>query len=483
MSSPLQLELSPLIHASAAELIPTYNGCRSSVTRASYTHADLRAMDRTMGKPSMKRSQSQPVMKTSHFESITAMSPMFYSKNFMASGGTMTSSAFNLASATLGAGVLALPHAMSCSGVVLGTLALLTICFGTVYSVYILVRLAEITGLDTIEELTAELIGLAAEKATAVIIVVFCWGVAVMFIVVMGDFTTPVIDLLGLSHVLGRRTTMVLFWACIMLPLSFVRKIDSLRYASVIGSVATLFLAAALGVQLIMGEKVHRPSNLPLFRVNRESLGALSTFLFSYCCQPVVLKVYSEMKQSSVKRMTASASYSMLCCTVVYILTGFFGTLAFGPHVQPNILTNLGKQLDSPNLYLAYFGMSLAVTMAFPMAIFPTRDSIVLALGYREKVAPCPNWIASGVAGLLAFAALIMGMFVPNIRVLFDLLGGVCGGTLSFLLPGVLALRCEQWGVADVGWFHACMAPAIAAAGVGMCVVGTYNSVVTITMK
>lgn len=90
---------------------------------------------------------------------------------------------------------------------------------------------------------------------------------------------------------------------------------------------------------------------------------------------------------------------------------------------------------------LAYFGMAIAVTMAFPLTIFPTRDSVVLFLGYSAVNKPIAGWQSSLISAILATLALFVGLLVPNIRSIFDILGGVFGGALSLLFPAFFALR------------------------------------------
>ncbi|KPI88201.1 Amino acid permease-like protein [Leptomonas seymouri] len=463
---------------------------KESRTRMSYSHVAYLSDESLRSDSSdFRRAHSVPVYTRRDLRMLS-LSPMFYSKFYMTEGGGMISSAFNLASATCGAGVLALPYAMQHCGALTGTLTLIVVCTLTVYSVFLLTKVSSLTKLMTYEELAMDLVGPITEKLTALVIVVFCWGVAVMYVVVMGDFVVPLIDAAGFSRIIGRRTAMLIFWIFIMFPLSLARKINTLRYASIVGTVSTLLLAGALAVrfaQEVMEVEhtsrlegfVDEAAKTKLTRWDAGTLGALSTFVFSYCCQPVAPKVYEELQDRSVKRMCVCSFWSMFTCTLVYIATGVFGAMSFGEAVNPNVLVNFSSHLDSMTAQVAYLGMVVAVTMAFPMTIFPTRDSVVIALGYRADENPAPGWLSSAVAGLLALLALLFGLAVPSIRVLFDLLGGVCGGSLSFILPAVFALRSGYWSLAAVGWQHLTLTWVTLLFGVIVCSVGTYNSIKT----
>lgn len=453
----------------------------------SYSHAALDTeSNRSIGS-NMRRANSVPVLTRRDRHHLT-LSPMLFDRYYMAEGGGLISSAFNLSSATCGAGVLALPYAMQHCGTVTGTLTLIFVCNLTIYSVFLLTKVSALTKLMTYEELAIDLVGPITEKVTATIIVVFCWGVAVMYIVMMGDFIVPLFEAVGLSHKVHRRTAMVLFWALVMFPLSLARRIQTLRYASIIGTVSTLLLAGALVDRFVQErrEDANRPRldpgrhtlpRAPLARWDSGLIGALTTFVFSYCCQPVAPRIYEELKDRSVKRMSVCTVYSMTAVTLIYIITGVFGAMSFGDSVKPNILVNFSSHLDSPPARLAYFGIVVSLTMAFPMTIFPTRDSVVMAMGYHAEANPAPVWLSRTIAGLLALLALLIGIALPNIRVLFDVLGGVCGGSLSFLLPALFALRSGYWTTAEVGWRHMASTWLTLVFGVVVCGLGTYNSV------
>jgi amino acid permease len=245
------------------------------------------------------------------------------------------------------------------------------------------------------------------------------------------------------------------------------------------GALAVRFAQEAMGPEhsSVLHGVAEEAAKTTLIRWDTGTFGALATFVFSYCCQPVVPKIYEELQDRSVKRMCLCSFWSMTTCTLVYIATGIFGAMSFGEAVNPNVLVNFAGHLDSPTAQVAYIGMAVAVTMAFPMTIFPTRDSVVMALGYRADESPVSDWLSSTIAGLLALLALLFGLAVPNIRVLFDLLGGICGGSISFVLPALFALRSGHWSLETVGWLHLTLTWVTLIFGVVVCTVGTINSI------
>lgn len=458
----------------------TYN--RNAPMRASYAPTSSSPGGKLLGADGgrMRRAKSMPVLTRDELAGMVPFPSYFFTNYYVSKAGTMTSSCFNLVSATLGAGVLALPSAMAHSGIALGIGALIVICLATVYSVYLLMAVSEIVGLSSYEELGSAILGRSIEKVTTIMVVSFCWGVGVMFVVVMGDVVSPLIERFGWDDVLGRKTAMLVFWSLFMLPLSLAKQISSLRYSSFIGGASTLFLAVALAIRVFKkhvrdGETLL--TGVPWARFDSSALSAMSTYLFSYCCQPVVFLVRSEMRNGSAARMTLCATYAMTGCTLIYVCTGFLGLLAYGGDTQPNILSNLAAHLDEVYVQLAVAGMATTVTLVFPLTMFPPRESILLAMGYQPRTNPCPAWVLRSVAAALAVSALLTGMWVPSIRVLVDLLGGLFGGSLSFLLPGLFAVCCGAWTVSEVGLLNVLGAWSLVFLGASMCIIGTYCSV------
>lgn len=454
---------------STALLLPAFTSPKYARNAFSTNDIDLHA-ESSITSP---HARSVPCLRP--YMDIMPMSPLFYKQHYMASGGTMTSSSFNLACSTLGAGTLALPHAIHDSGIFIGFFSLSFICWCTIYSVYLLGKVYDRTGLGTIEELVHVFVSPAAAKLAAFFIVVFCWGVAVMYVVMMGDFVEPLAPLVGPLKGVGRHTLMLLFWATIMLPLSMLREVTSLRHASIMGTGSTLILAVSLLVKVKDTPSANR--TVDFVNLNWGTISAVSTFMFSFCCQPIVLPVYTEMKNATIGRLSMSATYSMVVCTVIYLVSGICGAIAYGADAKPNILVNFGDQLNVPYVLFSYIGMAMSVTLAFPMAVFPTRDSLVMLLGYQDK-ATTPTWVVRGVGAGLALLALLLGMFVPNVRILFDVLGGMCGGIISFLFPGILALRADAWS-GNASSFHITMTWGLVVLGVVMCLLGSYNTIRT----
>lgn len=393
------------------------------------------------------------------------------SEGWLSAGGILTAM-FGFASATLGAGTLSLPSAMLNCGALIGTFFLVFCGAATVYSLYLLVLVAERTGHTTYEQMARHLIGPAFEKVTAFVVVMFCWGCAVVYVVAIGDFFIPLQAQAWwpviLGGIWGRRLITTIFWGVFMLPLSLLRNVDSLRFSNAISVVSSIFI-----VFVIAGHSVTNGAtmaNVPPYKMDFNMMMSLPICIFAFSCQTNVFDIHHAMKPKSVRRLTLTAAISMTICTALYILAGIMGLAEFGWRTEGNILKNYDPS-QSYIVVCAFFAIAVTVTLVFPMAIFPTRSSVLQLMHYRDSNS-CPTHVLRSVSAALAASALLLGLFAPEIQVLFGLLGGVCGSTLDFIWPAVFILRSKNMSRINVigAW-------ALIVVGVVSCVLGTASSI------
>jgi amino acid permease len=267
---------------------------------------------------------------------------------------------------------------------------------------------------------------------------------------------------------------MVVFWALFMLPLSLAKEINSLRYASLIGMISTGFLVAAIVTHA--GEDKPLMQNVPVARFDMDMLMSLTVFIFAYCCQTNSFEIYTEMTNRSVNRMTLAAAVSMTACTAIYIVAGVAGSADFGKHTDGNILKNYKDPTNTAYITFAFIAISVTLTMAFPICIFPTRDAIIQLAGYKDAYST-PSYVRLFISGSLATSSILVGLFVPGIQVLFGLLGGICGSTLAFIWPALFIMRTGEWTVEKAGLANVIATKCLFYGGIVVGVVGTSISI------
>ena len=173
----------------------------------------------------------------------------------MLESGSILSSSLTLAVAAIGAGMLAFPLAFASLGLVAATAVLTTVAFFTVVSFYYLALGIERLGLCCYEDMTRILLGQSYEKAVRIMLVALNFGVAVCYVVVIGEMMQPLQPALGryLDHsgvlyslVSTPARCLCVVWLFVMLPLSMTRSIAALRFTTALAICASIYIVLAV---------------------------------------------------------------------------------------------------------------------------------------------------------------------------------------------------------------------------------------------
>lgn len=426
----------------------------------------------------------------------------------------------NLCSATLGAGILALPYALYQAGIVCGGILLLSSAWATSSSISMLVEACDKFKISTYEQVVEHVLGRRARKIVEISILVFCLGTAVGYVIAVGDVMERVVYLSPAR----KRFAMAVVWICAMLPLSCLRRMQSLQCASGVGiaSIGTLLVAAT--VHLVdPHEDSHvdqsASSSLKPFFGPADGgwlavLRACPIVFFAFSCQVNVCQIYTELPghsgEEKVKTMKWVTWLAVALCGLLYTSISLVSLMDFGEDVLSNMLSCYTLTKRESLLHVAFLAMALAIVMAFPLNIFPARVSIIQMLGKRpcESIAAddqeCQQLLQGSssddttasynvmeeveqgtddllrsdlltqesfmsnditdslysggeeefqvgqhvlVTLVLAGSALGLALVIPNISVVFGLLGGTTSALLGFVVPGLMGLNMNKANV------------------------------------
>lgn len=405
-------------------------------------------------------SQPQPQPQSQHEQLLRQGSDASSSSSSTSSSGgehedenasgvvTLVGSTANLCSATLGAGILALPYAFYQSGIICGLLLLLISAWATSSSIELLVETYDRLKVSTYEKAVEKVLGVKCRKIVEVSILIFCCGTAVGYVIAVGDIIERVVPFLTRSQT---RVAMSCVWLVAMLPLSCLRKMKSLECASSVGiiSIGTLLVAAIVhlvrdsGSSNIIGgsggdvyfygleedyiddhavriattttnhhyhsydsdsEYYKRSSISSLLGPAGGSwlsvLQACPIFFYAFSSQVNVAQIFEELpgrhgnNPRKIRTMGRVTFLGVLVCGILYASLSLVTIIDFGKDVQPNILScyDLGSSSSSgsknnhqPLLHVAFLGMALAVVIAFPLNIFPARVSLIQMWDEKQK--------------------------------------------------------------------------------------------------
>ncbi|KAH9578957.1 Amino acid transporter [Trypanosoma melophagium] len=402
--------------------------------------------------------------------------------------GGIVSSVFNLASVCVGAGILGLPAAANSSGLVMAIVYLLVISGFAVFSLHILAKTMEKTGIRTFESMAKYLIGSRFDYFVALIRWINSFGTPVAYVISVGDILEPILkNSPGTPEYLkttsGRRLLTSLMWLVLMLPLVLPKRVNSLRYVS---AVAVIFVVYFV-VMIVVHSSLHGLDNIhhidgetiKLVNTGNAAISGLGVFMFAFVCQINCYEVYWEMKNRSVKNFTLCAALAMGLCCILYIFTVFFGYVEFGNEVQGSILL-MYNPVAEPLVMVGYVGMLIKLCAAYALQTMACRNAIYHVI--RWEVATIPYWKHFIAVILLSLVVLIFGLFIPNINTVFGFVGAICGGFLSFVFPALFYLYSGGWTLQSVGWFDYVFTHVLLTAGVVGIVFGTIATIYSTVM-
>ncbi|EPY35178.1 amino acid transporter aATP11, partial [Strigomonas culicis] len=240
--------------------------------------------------------------------------------NYILPYGGLLSSGLNLASSSIGAGIIALPAAFESSGVIMSVIYLVVVAFLTVYSFTLIGVAGQKTGLRNYEQIVRALMGNGADYWLAFCLWLLSFGGEVSYAISLKNVVTQFLDNgAGVPDYLrtigGQRLITSILWLVFMMPLCLPKEVNSLRYFSFLSILFIIFFVICMIVHASEnGLKDGMRSDLALFQTGNKAIGGLSIFIFAFICQLNALEVYNELYKPSVLRLTLSASIGMFLC-------------------------------------------------------------------------------------------------------------------------------------------------------------------------
>jgi len=161
---------------------------------------------------------------------------------------SVLSTAFNLINCAIGAGVLGVPFAVRSMGAVLGALSLCLVMAISVLTLNVLTRAARAYGASSYQELVRKSMGWFAAHVVSLTLVAYVFGSSVAYTIVcadsFGEFNQRAF---GSGSIAANRSVIVLFTStCVMLPLSLLRSMERMAFASSFSVLALLYTAVVV---------------------------------------------------------------------------------------------------------------------------------------------------------------------------------------------------------------------------------------------
>ncbi|KAI9254456.1 transmembrane amino acid transporter protein-domain-containing protein [Phascolomyces articulosus] len=365
---------------------------------------------------------------------------------------------FNLLNTILGTGMLAMPAAVATVGLFPGIIFTLISGIASGTGLYFLSESADrVEGrrasFFAVSQLTYP--GAAVWFDTA--IAIKCFGVAVSYLIIIGDIMPQVVISFDSSVpkdsiLMDRRLWITAVMFGLLIPLSFKRTLDSFRHISALAILAVVYLCAIVIYYYFFASDFPKPppEEIEWVHLTNGILGKLPVFIFGFTCHQNLFSVHNEVKNNDRRSMIRIILSSIITAGVFYELIAILGYLSFGKNARGNII------LEYPVSWFVAGGrlaIVICVLFGYPLQIHPCRgsvDKILLRInGDKEnKNSPFPD-PPSTVKHVAMTTALLIGTYTLAITVSqLDLVLAFVGSTgstaVSFILPGLFYFKLNE---------------------------------------
>ncbi|GAB4819563.1 hypothetical protein N2152v2_006609 [Parachlorella kessleri] len=359
---------------------------------------------------------------------------------------TERQSVFTMVNAVLGAGVLGYPFCYKACGLALATLLVLVTLSASELSMRLLMVASQMAGKRSYPDLAAHCFGRAGRSAVDLCITVMNLGSLVAYLNILADMFSLVANtVIPPGAEPSRNMLLAAITLGAALPVALFVKSPRLLSLVSQASVAFIFFFS-----LMTGLMALAPAPTPGGLALWEPSGVLVAFpviVYGFTAHQVLFSIYGSLRSASVTRMTGVIQKSMLLSTLVYLLVGACGYIAFGQRTAGDVLRNFGGPTSTgPRLAFERFlkvGYGVSILGTVPLIVMPLQSPFAAAVGLKLEsgsayVNPShEHFVTSLIIGL----ALTLAIAVPNIEYIFGLCGSTVSVLVSFILPAAIYLK------------------------------------------
>ncbi|KAH7112832.1 transmembrane amino acid transporter protein-domain-containing protein [Dendryphion nanum] len=377
---------------------------------------------------------------------------------------TWISSVINLMNTILGAGLLAMPSALSKMGIFLGIFVVAWAGLTAGFGLYLQTRCARYidrgsVSFAALSQLTYPNLSIIFDAAIAI----KCFGVAVSYLIIIGDLMPGVVKGFAphaedIAFLVDRQFWITAFML-IVIPLSFLRRLDSLKYTSVIALCSIAYLVVLVLAHFIKGDTLEYKGEVRVFRWAGPvpALAAFPVIVFAYTCHQNMFSILNEISDNSHFRTTSVIFASIGTACGLYILTGITGYLSYGDNITGNIVSMYPTAAAST---IGRLAIVILVMFSYPLQIHPCRASIDACMKWRPRSratsnesSPTRNTLLANakpqtkiemgdvrfaiITTVLIVTSFVTAMTVSSLEKVLAYVGSTGSTTISFILPGL----------------------------------------------
>lgn len=288
--------------------------------------------------------------------------------------------------------MLAMPYAIRSDGTVLGLIVIVLSASTSSFGLYLQGKCTRYVeegeaSFFALAQLTYPQLSVVFDLAIAV----KCFGVGISYLVVIGDLMPKIVQQLIMDSFLDKHEILLernfwitFFMVFIVSPLSFLKKLDSLKYASMVALSSVVYLVILVFIHFLKDDIVDK-GPVQVFKPHSTSsiFASFPIFVFAYTCHQNMFSLVNELENKSGKVINKVISCAIGIAMTLYIIVGLTGYLSFGDNVQPNVIVGYPQTTSAT---VGRVAIVILVMLSYPLQCHPARASINHIMHYFKYV-------------------------------------------------------------------------------------------------
>ncbi|KAJ4469594.1 transmembrane amino acid transporter protein-domain-containing protein [Lentinula aciculospora] len=374
---------------------------------------------------------------------------------------SIISSISNLANTIIGSGMLTFPLALASAGILPGMLTCVLSGSIAAFGLYLLSLCAAKTphrrsSFFAVAQMTFPRAAVFFDAAIAT----KCFGVSISYLIIIKGLAPNVVS--SLYHNLSDaeppawmqngRNWLAIFMV-ILIPLAFLRRLDSLRHTSYVALFSVVYLLIIV-VKCYFWPLQDMPpaGEIRLVHFTPNFVSTFPVQVFAFTCAQNLFPIYNEVKSNTQPRMNIIIGSAIGSATLTYQVIAVFGYLTFGTNVGANIIA----MYPPTSLFVAIGQVAIVILVLFsyPLQVHPCRNCLDKVFHAGESVKPADDEGAevetddhgsgdmSHTKHTILTLAIIAATFtiaylVDDLKIVLSFVGSTGSTTISFILPGL----------------------------------------------
>mmetsp|Transcript_46413 Transcript_46413/g.86734 ORF Transcript_46413/g.86734 Transcript_46413/m.86734 type:complete len:486 (+) Transcript_46413:92-1549(+) len=355
---------------------------------------------------------------------------------------TGTSLIINLLADVSPAGVLPLAYGMTGTGYIPAVLMLLLFACGACYSMYLISRTIEISGVKSWDRMWERCIGEQSKWVPSLVLFVVCFGNSLAYICMVGDLISMCLPGFGINF-LNRTACIALLAVFPLLPLCMLKDLSALAPTSFLALIAVFWMIIMMVIRFADGSYLPggQYHGYPAPRGHVTNIGFSTLILVdnlavAFLCHYNGPKYYREYKDHRPVRFGSRVLTGFTLVSTLFATSMLLGFATFGHHAEGVILNNYDNADMLANI--ARFGMGFANVFSLPLMFSGLREAALALLGmWAPANAELYDqvWFQNVLSsGLLAVVA-ALGIIITDAGVVIGLVGAICGSAIIYVIP------------------------------------------------